>query len=171
MGTTAKKLLEESGINVKELIMMLQKAYADEWLAYYQYWIGAKVAAGIPRETVVTEMTQHAADEFRHAGLVADRILQLGAKPLLEPKEWLSYTYCGYDRPDNPDVRVLLAQNIKAEQCAIKVYKSIMDYTKDKDPVTYNMALGILEDEVEHEEDLETIQNDIRVMEAKLKFQ
>src|SRR3989338_949157 len=131
MGTQGRKLLEEFGINVNELIAMLQKAYADEWLAYYQYWVGAKVAAGIPRETVVNEMTIHATDEFRHAGLVADRIIQLGADPLLEPKEWMTYSSCGYDRPDNPDVRILLDQNIKAEQCAIKIYKKIMDYTKD----------------------------------------
>jgi len=37
------------------------------------------------------------------------------------------------------------------------------------DPVTYDMALQILEDEIMHEEDLETIQNDIHVMEAKLQ--
>ena len=101
--------------------------------------------------------------------MIADRIIQLGGKPLLEPKEWLKETNCGYDRPDDPDVRVLLDQNIKGEQCAISHYKKLMDYTKDKDPVTYDMALKILEDEVEHEEDLEAIQEDIKVMESKLK--
>ena len=70
---------------------------------------------------------------------------------------------------DFPDVRVLLDQNIKGEQCAISQYKNIMDYTKDKDPVTYDLALKILEDELEHEEDLEAIREDIRVMESKLK--
>ena len=169
MGTKGREILESLGIKIKELITLLNKAYADEWLAYYQYWIGAKVAAGVPREAVVAELTQHAADELRHAGLVADRIIQLGGTPLLEPKEWLSQTNCGYDAPKDPDVRSLLKQNIKGEQCAITQYKKIMDYTRDKDPVSYDMALKILEDELEHEEDLEAIQEDIRVMEAKLK--
>lgn len=87
---------------------------------------------------------------------------------MLEPKEWYAHTNCGYDKPDNPDVRTLLDQNIKGEQCAISVYKKIIDYTKDKDPVTYDIALQILSDEIEHEEDLEAIREDIRVMFPKV---
>ena len=53
---------------------------------------------------------------------------------------------------------VLLDQNIAGEQCAITTYKGLMDATKDKDMVTYNLALTILEQEVEHEEDLQSLQ-------------
>ena len=169
MGTKGREILESFGVKIKDLIEMLNKAYADEWLAYYQYWIGAKVAVGVPREAVVAELTQHAADELRHAGMVADRIIQLGGVPILEPKDWYAKTNCGYDAPKEPDVKNILEQNIKGEQCAISVYKKIIDYTKDKDPVTYDMALKILEDEIEHEEDLENIKDDIKVMIKGLK--
>ena len=164
MGTRGRQIIEELGIKISDLVTMLNKALADEWLAYYQYWMGAKVAVGIPREAVVAELLQHSLDELRHAGMVADRIIQLGGTPLLDPKEWHDFTNCGYDKPANPDVRVLLAQNIKGEQCAISVYKKIMDYTKDKDSVTYDMALQIMTDEIEHEEDLEAIKDDIDIM-------
>jgi len=50
---------------------------------------------------------------------------------------------CKYDAPEDPYVAVLLDQNIAGEQCAISTYKSLMDATKDKDMVTYNLALGI----------------------------
>ena len=30
------------GIETQEIISLLNRAYADEWLAYYQYFIGAK---------------------------------------------------------------------------------------------------------------------------------
>jgi bacterioferritin len=169
MGTRGRQILEAFGIDIKELIKMLNKALGDEWLAYYQYWIGAKVAVGIPREAVVAELLQHSADELRHAGMVADRIIQLGGTPLLEPKQWLEQTNCGYDAPTDPDVRTLLDQNIKGEQCAISVYKKIIDYTKDKDPITYDMALNIMADEIEHEEDLEAIKQDIQIMLKSLK--
>ncbi len=169
MGTRGRQIIEALGIKIPELIKMLNKAYADEWLAYYQYWAGAKVAVGMPKEAVVAELTQHAADELRHAGMVADRIIQLGGAILLEPKDWYTHTNCGYDKPENPDVRVLLDQNIKGEQCAISVYKKIIDYTKDKDPVTYDIALQIMSDEIEHEEDLEAIRDDIKVMFSKSK--
>ncbi|MGE5279486.1 MAG: ferritin-like domain-containing protein [Deltaproteobacteria bacterium] len=164
MGTRGRQILEELGVKVPDFIAMLNKAFADEWLAYYQYWMGAKVAVGVPREAVVAELTQHAADELRHAGMVADRIIQLGGTPLLEPRQWYDHTNCGYDKPSDPDVRTLLEQNIKGEQCAIGVYKRIIDFTKDKDPVTYDIALQILQDEIVHEEDLENIQEDIRKM-------
>lgn len=167
MGTRGRQIIEERGIKLDELTTMLNKAFADEWLAYYQYWMGAKVAVGMPKEAVVAELLQHAADELRHAGMVADRIIQLGGTPLLEPKFWYDETNCGYDTPSDPNVRVLLDQNIKGEQCAINAYKAIIDYTKDKDPVTYDMALQIMSDEIEHEEDLEAIKEDIQVMFAK----
>src|SRR5690606_11122371 len=110
---------------------------------------------------------QHAADELRRAGMVADRIIQLGGTPLLAPKLWYEFTNCGYDAPKKPDVRTLLDQNIKGEQCAISVYKSLMDYTKDKDIVTYDIALQIMTDETEHEEDLEAIKEVIKIMFGK----
>ena len=164
MGTKGREILQERGIDIVQLIKMLNQAFADEWLAYYQYWLGAKVAVGIPKKAVVVELTQHANDELRHAGMVADRIIQLGGVPLLDPKDWLDAANCDYDKPEDPNVRVLVDQNIKGEQCAIEVYKKIMDYTRDKDPVTYNMALQILTDEVAHEEDPEAIKSDIQMM-------
>jgi bacterioferritin len=42
-----------------------------------------------------------------------------------------------------------------------------MEVTKDKDMVTYNMALRILEQEVEHEEDLQSLKEDLDLMAAR----
>ena len=39
MGTRAREIV---GIDVDYLIHLLNQAYASEWLAYYQYWLGAK---------------------------------------------------------------------------------------------------------------------------------
>lgn len=161
MGTKERKMVEAAGIRVSELIALLNKAYADEWLAYYQYWVGAKIAVGIPRESVVEELSQHAEEELKHAEMLAERIIQLGGVPILEPRKWYDVTNCGYSAPKDPSVRALLDQNIKGEQCAIGVYRNLLKYTKDKDPVTYDLLLKILTDEVEHEEDLENLKEDI----------
>jgi bacterioferritin len=161
MGSKGREIV---GMDVKELLRLLNKAFADEWLAYYQYWLGAKVAKGPMKEAVITELVQHATDELRHADMVSNRIVQLGGMPVMTPQDWYKMTNCGYDAPENPDVAELLKQNIKGEQCAISVYKSMMEVTKDADPVSYNMALLILQDEVEHEEDLEALQEDIDLM-------
>lgn len=56
-----------------------------------------------------------------------------------------------------------MEQNIKGEQCAIMTYKKILDFVEGKDPVTYHIILEILEDEIEHEEDLEALLADMAV--------
>ncbi|MDD3500053.1 ferritin-like domain-containing protein [Sulfurovum sp.] len=149
------------GIEISDIITMLNKAYADEWLAYYQYFIEAKVIKGIMKDAAIAELTQHATDELRHANMVADRITQLGGTPLLNPKDWFTHTNCGYDAPNDFDVVAILEDAIKGEQCAISVYSEIAEMTKDKDIVTYDIVSEILADEVEHEEDLQALHDDI----------
>lgn len=158
MGTRGREIV---GMDVNELLTLLNKAYASEWLAYYQYWLGAKVIKGPMKDAVAAELTLHATEELGHANLLANRILQLGGTPVPEPKEWYAMSPCAYDAPADPYVGVLLDQNIAGEQCAISVYKSLMDVTKDKDMITYNLALTILEQEVEHEEDLQSLKEDL----------
>jgi bacterioferritin len=161
MGTRGRAII---GLDVDELLKLLNKAFADEWLAYYQYWVGAKVAKGPMKDAIIAELVQHATEELGHATMVSDRIIQLGGTPLTTPKVWFDWTNCGYDPPDDPFVRVLLEQNIKAEQCAIDVYDKMIKLTAGKDPITYNMALTILEQEVEHEEDLQALLEDLDLM-------
>ncbi|OYY56031.1 MAG: ferritin [Sulfurovum sp. 28-43-6] len=157
------------GIEISEIISVLNKAYADEWLAYYQYFIEANVIKGIMKDAAIAELTQHATDELRHANMVADRILQLGGTPLLNPKEWFTHTNCGYEEPKDFDVVSILEDSIKGEQCAISIYSQLVDMTRDKDIVTYDIVSEILADEVEHEEDLQALHDDITEFVQSLK--
>lgn len=149
------------GIEVSEIITLLNRAYADEWLAYYQYFIESKVVKGLMKDAAIVELNQHAADELRHATMIADRILQLGGTPILHPQEWFTQTNCGYDAPKDFDVVKILEDAIKGEQCAIQTYSSIVETTRNKDIVTYDLISSILGDEVEHEEDLQSLYDDI----------
>lgn len=150
------------GIEAETVITILNKAYCDEWLAYYQYFIEAKVVKGLMKDAAIMELNQHAADELRHATMITGRIIQLGGTPILHPGEWLTHSNCGYDAPTNPDVRAILDQAILGEQCAISTYSNILEITRDKDVVTYDLISQILADEVEHEEDLQSLYDDIR---------
>ena len=161
MGTKGKEIVS---VDVKKLLKLLNKAYADEWLAYYQYWVGAKLAKGPMRGVVTRELEEHASDELKHAGMLTGRIMQLGGEPLLAPQDWYKNTNCGYDAPSDSNIKTLLKQNIKGERCAISVYRKLAEFVKDKDSITYNMVLDILEDEVEHEDDLENILEDTKGM-------
>jgi len=151
-------------MDVDELLALLNRAFADEWLAHYQYWLGAKLAKGPMKDGVIAELLQHAADEMRHADLVSNRIIQLGGTPVLTPQDWYKHTNCGYDAPEDPYVRVLLEQNIKGEQCAIGVYDALAKKTRDTDRITYELVLPILNDEIQHEEDLQALLEDLDLM-------
>ncbi len=161
MGTKGREMV---GNKVDEVIDLLNRALADEWLAYYQYWIGSKIVVGPMKGEVMTELMEHAADELRHAELLVTRIIQLGGKPILDPDDWKKLTNCGYDAPEDPFVRKILDQNIKGEQCAISTYRKMMEMTKEIDPITYEIALEIMRDEVEHEDDLQGLVEDLENM-------
>ncbi|HQH40664.1 MAG TPA: ferritin-like domain-containing protein, partial [Bacteroidales bacterium] len=85
MGRHAVEILD---LDIKKLLEMLNAALCEEWLAYYQYWIGAKLMEGPMRSEIEPELLLHATQELNHAVLVVDRIIQLGGTPVLNPSDW-----------------------------------------------------------------------------------
>ncbi len=166
MGQKAIEIIEEGNLNKKELLEKLQRAYADECLAYIQYWEGARLPVGIMRTKLVEEMQEHASEELEHANLIAKRIMELGATPIVGPQEWLKKSTCGYLEPMDSNIMVLLEQNISSERCAMEVYRELADFTRGKDDITYKLAVKILEEETEHEQDLEDIRNDMEKIDS-----
>lgn len=159
MGQTAQKIIK---LDKKELLATLNEALAEEWLAYYQYWVAAKIATGIMRKEISGEFAEHAKEELEHAEKLADRIVQLGGTPLANPSMWSKEAKCKYAEPKDDDVMALLKQNITAERCAIQRYKDICDMcAHGKDSVTFHLAYHIMADELEHEHDLEDFVTDI----------
>jgi bacterioferritin len=162
MGTKGKAIV---GKDAKELVELFNRALADEWLAYYQYWVAALVVKGPMRPEVQAELKEHANEELKHADMLADRIITLGGTPLLDPKEFALKSNCGYDAPKNPHVLKILEQNIKGEQCAIEVYNNILKRLRGTtDMISFNMIRKIMEDEVKHEQDLEDLRDDIKLI-------
>ena len=56
--------LLKTKLDVQKLIEELNSALAEEWLAFYQYWIGAQVVVGFNRPEVESEFLEHASEEF-----------------------------------------------------------------------------------------------------------
>ena len=157
MGMKAQELVKRAGLDLDVLLKELNSAFCDEWLAYYQYWIGAKVAEGKMFKIIAGELTEHAGEELEHAEKLAKRIIELGGTPAIAPDLWLKESTCGYLAPKNPDATELLKQNIQAERCAIEVYQRLLEMVAGKDPITEHLVREILEDELEHEQDLEDL--------------
>lgn len=157
-----KQAISIASVDVNRLLEMLNAALSEEWLAYYQYWIGARLMEGPMRSEVEPELLVHATEELNHAVLVVDRILQLGGAPVINPAEWAKHAKCLYEEPSDPYIEIILEQNLKGERCAIQRYQEIADFTNGKDHTTYQMAITILGDEIEHENDIESWMNDIQ---------
>jgi len=164
-----KQGIKISSVDVDELIKMLNAALSEEWLAYYQYWIGARLMEGPMRSEIEPELLLHADQELGHAVLIVNRIIQLGGTPVINPNEWTKLARCSYDEPSDPYIEVILEQNLKGERCAIQRYQEIADFTEGKDHSTYQMAVQILNEELEHENDIEDWINDIARMKEEWK--
>lgn len=151
-------------LDVERLIETLNQALSEEWLAYYQYWIGARVIEGPLRPEIEKEFIEHANEELGHAEKVAKRIIQLGGTPVLNPSQWLAMADCQYLAPTDPSVGQVLAQNLSSERCAIQRYQDIAAFTEGKDYTTFKMVVEILEEELEHENEIVGFQGDIAAM-------
>ncbi len=161
--------VEILNLDVKKLLTMLNEALCEEWLAYYQYWIGARVVEGPMRGDIEPELQVHADQELNHAVMIAERIIQLGGTPVLSPEEWFKQSKCKYDPPSDPYIEVILDQNLDAERCAIRRYKEIADFTSGIDHTTHQIATTILNEELEHEQEIEDWLNDIDRMREDFK--
>jgi bacterioferritin len=161
--------IEILNLDKNELLRMLNEALAEEWLAYYQYWIGARLMEGPMRSEIEPELLLHANQELGHAVLVVGRIIQLGGTPLLNPSDWPKFSRCDYEEPSDPYVETILNQNLRGERCAIQRYKEIADFTNGKDHTTHQMAVTILNEETEHEQDIEDWLTDIERMKDDIR--
>lgn len=163
-----KKGIEILTLDVNELIRELNRALSEEWLAYYQYWIGAKVVKGPMSDDIKKEFIEHAEEELSHADMIADRITQLGGTPILSPNEWMNNAGCKYLAPVDPKMLAILKQNLSSERCAIQRYQNIADMTQVHDYITFNIVTQILKEELEHEEDIESWLDDIQVLKEEV---
>lgn len=164
-------LILQKRIDLPELLSQLNSALSEEWLAFYQYWIGSLIAEGAMRSDVQREFEAHAMEEFGHARKLADRIIQLEGIPVLDPVQWSVLARCKYSVPLNSDVINLLKQNIAAERCAVVRYEEIASFCNNVDYTTCDIAKRIMAEEEEHEQDLQDLLRDIewiaKTVEAK----
>jgi bacterioferritin len=144
MAKTAKEMSK----NADEVLVELDKALADEWLAYMQYKIAASL---VNAPNVASELESVAKEELEHIEELNERIIQLGGKPIADPRQFHEKTNCGYEVPVENGKKVL-ADAIEAEGCAIKVYQKVAEMTKDTDYVTHQLMVHIMEEEIDHEQ-------------------
>ena len=156
MGRKGKEIVKA---DVQEVISDLNKAYADEWLAHYQYWLAAQWIRGMDADTLKQVLVQQAADELTHAETLANRIIQLGGTPVMQFDQLTATAKCGFkEPPSNPaDLKQVIQDVLAAEACAIESYNELSEKYRTTDIVTKEIFETLLEDEVGDEEKWENI--------------
>ena len=154
MGKKAKEIVRA---NVAEVLKDLNTAYSDEWLAHFQYWYTAKWIKGLDADTLRPVLEKQSADELGHAGKIADRILQLGGRPVAHPSRLIETCGCGFkEATDNPtDLKRVIQDVLEAEACAIEFYNRMTEKYRTTDVVTHELFEDLLKDEVDDEEEWE----------------
>ena len=156
MGRAGREIVK---VNVDEVLEDLLKAYADEWLAHYQYWVTAQWISGIDADVLRGILLKQSEDELKHAEKLARRIMQLGGKPILNFDELLKKSGCGYIPPpeDPTNLKQVIENVLKSERCAIQFYNQMIEKYRHTDVITHEIFEELLEDEVDDEEEWERI--------------
>jgi len=159
MGKKGREIVE---VDVDDLLKLLQKAYADEWIAYYAYKWAADTAYGMGSPHVAELADKIADEEEEHADELGERILELGGDLPYGIEKLYDLANCktvNYPK-DMSDLKRILEGLVEAESCAIEVYTKIVKFLGpcyDKDIKTFHLIEHILAEEVAHEEAFENL--------------
>jgi bacterioferritin len=134
------------------VVKLLNEALATEIVCVLRYKRHYFMASGIHAEGVAAEFLQHANEEQGHADLIAQRIVQLGGEPDLNPEGLLTRSHAEYVEGHN--LLDMIKEDLVAERIAIDSYREMINYVANDDPTTRRMLEGILAMEEEHADDL-----------------
>ena len=157
MGTKGRQIV---GLDVAELVADLNRAYVDEWLAAYAYNYMGQVVTGRPAAKQLSALLLDTSkDELEHQQELAARIVSLGGKPLADVSKLPKAGNDSYPAPpaNEKDFEAIVKTVIEAERGAIEVYNKLAQKTHGKDPITYNLIVHILGEEIEHEDEFENL--------------
>ena len=116
-------------------------------------------AHGIRAKFVSQEFLEHANEEQAHADQIAERIVQLGDDPDLNPATLLSRSHAEYD--EETSLRKMLEADLIAERIAIESYREMINFIGQRDPTSRRLLESILAQEEEHAEDLVDLLEDV----------
>ena len=146
------ELIEKAGIDVKKLLDLLTRAAAAEFTTYYYYTVLRNHTVGLEGEAIKEIVEDARIEDRNHFEALVPRIYELGGTLPNDIKEFAAIAGCMDAKlPDNPTTENILRILLDAERCAVGVYTEICNYIFGKDPRTYDLALAILHEEIEHE--------------------
>ena len=163
MRERARKSIDDGAITEtytadrKAVIRLLNQALATEWVCVLRYYRHYFMASGMLADSVKAEFLEHAQQEQAHATLIAERIVQLGGEPDLNPDTLTQRSHAEYK--EGSDLRDMVKENLIAERIAIDSYREMVNYIGDRDTTTKRILEHVLAQEEEHADDMADLLN------------
>ncbi|MCY7313299.1 MAG: ferritin-like domain-containing protein [Pseudoxanthomonas sp.] len=136
------------GADKEAVIRLLNDALATEYVCVLRYYRHYFMASGMLADAVKAEFLEHAQQEQAHANLLAERIVQLGGEPDLNPDTLTARSHAEYKV--GKDLRDMVKEDLIAERIAIDSYREMINYIGDRDTTTKRILESILAQEEEH---------------------
>jgi len=153
MATMTIDIVKKSGIDLDQLVQVLVKNASAELTTYYYYTILRANLIGLEGEGIKEIAETARVEDRNHFEALMPRIYELGGHLPDCMKAFHDLSACPpANLPKKPnDARELLRILVEAERCAVFGYNAICNMTAGKDHRTYDLALAILNEEIEHE--------------------
>ena len=139
------------------VVKLLNEALATEYVCVLRYYRHYHMASGMLADAVKAEFLEHAQQEQEHAHQLAERIVQLGGEPDLNPDTLTARSHAEYKV--GKDLRDMVTEDLVAERIAIDSYREMIDYIGDRDTTTKRILEGILAQEEEHADEFADLLN------------
>jgi bacterioferritin len=139
----------------EQVIRVLNDVVATEIVCVLRYKRHQFTATGLHAPAVAEEFAQHAADEQQHMDMAAERIVQLGGEPNLDPSGLPQRSHTEY--VPGKTLREMLEEDLVAERIVIQTYAEMIRWVGNDDPTTRRMLEQILAQEEDHADDLRAL--------------
>jgi Protein distantly related to bacterial ferritins len=155
MGKKGKEIV---GSALNDVVNILKVAYCNEMIAFHYYWYTSLYMQGIGTLTIANKFKESAMEELKHAGIIADRLNQLGSNAPSKPEEWSKVSIMDEIDPSTyTTLESSVRKALEIEGKAIEHYNESIKKVKDIDYATYDILQDILVEEVKEEQELEDI--------------
>lgn len=153
MAEVTRKMVEDAGIDVDELVDLLVKNASAELTTFYYYTILRVNLTGHKGEGLKSIAEDARIEDRNHFEALIPRIYELGGELPQDMKDFHDVSGCppAYLPENSNDADEILEVLVEAERCAVRQYTNICKMTSGKDPRTYDIAKSILHEEIQHE--------------------
>jgi bacterioferritin len=146
---------ESYGADREQVIDVLNDIVATEIVCVLRYKRHQFTATGLHAPAVAEEFREHADEEQEHLDMAAQRIVQLGGEPNLDPSGLPQRSHTEY--VPGKTLREMVEEDLVAERIVIQTYSEVIRWLGNDDPTTRRMVEQILGQEEEHADDLRSL--------------